>query len=265
MNARVSYSAGGHNILSGVTYGFDYDLWDADKHQACICDPGFAGFDCSQRLCPRGDDPLTIGSRWCGGSTCTWEIQSFTLPKDLDLSLKLSVSDVFNRTYVAYTNVNTQSSEYGLGPVAPSLQATKLPGPLTVAGKIMNAIRSIPGGLFQRVEVYPKAPLTDVLDDDSNVIFAATNDEDALTFRVTFTGVTGDLPLLKVTDANGAAILDDNTDDADSEAVVFENAIGNYEGFECSKRGLCDSSRGTCKCFSGFTGAACEHQNALAM
>lgn len=33
--------------------------WDADKAHACVCDRGYGGVDCSQRLCPKGDDPLT--------------------------------------------------------------------------------------------------------------------------------------------------------------------------------------------------------------
>ncbi|KUG01569.1 Multiple epidermal growth factor domains protein 10 [Phytophthora nicotianae] len=38
-----------------------YSLWDADKIMGCQCDPGFTGFDCSQRECPKGDNPLTTG------------------------------------------------------------------------------------------------------------------------------------------------------------------------------------------------------------
>lgn len=32
------------------------------KIQGCRCDGGFTGPDCSQRLCPLGDDPLTVPS-----------------------------------------------------------------------------------------------------------------------------------------------------------------------------------------------------------
>ncbi|KAL4110106.1 hypothetical protein PRIC1_001799 [Phytophthora ramorum] len=38
-----------------------YTLWDADKIMGCQCDPGFTSIDCSQRECPKGDDPLTTG------------------------------------------------------------------------------------------------------------------------------------------------------------------------------------------------------------
>lgn len=36
-----------------------YKLWEATKFQRCVCDGGYDGLDCSQRVCPRGDDPLT--------------------------------------------------------------------------------------------------------------------------------------------------------------------------------------------------------------
>ena len=35
-----------------------YRLWDRDAIQGCDCDPGYAGGDCSQRLCGFGIDPL---------------------------------------------------------------------------------------------------------------------------------------------------------------------------------------------------------------
>lgn len=37
-----------------------YTDWDGEKIQACVCDGGFYGPDCSLRYCPKGDDPMTI-------------------------------------------------------------------------------------------------------------------------------------------------------------------------------------------------------------
>merc|ERR1711871_1114282 len=49
-----------------LTYGtevwqvHDYRLWDKNKNMACKCDPRYTGYDCSERKCPFGDDPLTV-------------------------------------------------------------------------------------------------------------------------------------------------------------------------------------------------------------
>ena len=37
------------------------EVWDAAMVQGCMCDYPWVGFDCSERECPRGDDPLTVG------------------------------------------------------------------------------------------------------------------------------------------------------------------------------------------------------------
>jgi hypothetical protein len=36
-------------------------VWDANRIEGCICDLKYTGYDCSQRVCPNGDDPLTKG------------------------------------------------------------------------------------------------------------------------------------------------------------------------------------------------------------
>ena len=45
-----------HAAENGLVYD---SVWDHDKMMGCSCDPGWFGFDCSNRDCPRGDDPLT--------------------------------------------------------------------------------------------------------------------------------------------------------------------------------------------------------------
>ena len=38
-----------------------YTVWDHDMIRGCLCDEGYTGYDCSQRECISGDDPLTTG------------------------------------------------------------------------------------------------------------------------------------------------------------------------------------------------------------
>merc|ERR1712070_817501 len=42
-----------------IYHGQQYQLWDAGKIQGCKCDLGYDGPDCSHRISPHGDDPLT--------------------------------------------------------------------------------------------------------------------------------------------------------------------------------------------------------------
>jgi hypothetical protein len=48
--------------LAGYTYGRTPnkpETWDGLKIYGCHCDEGYTGFDCSERICPTGDDPRT--------------------------------------------------------------------------------------------------------------------------------------------------------------------------------------------------------------
>merc|ERR1711871_1555834 len=51
---------------------------------------------------------------------------------------------------------------------------------------------------------------------------------------------------------------------AHAEKRIHLNYKGTQSSQECSGRGLCDGSSAECQCFKGYTGAACEIQNALA-
>lgn len=260
LNKFEYQSVGGHKYFSGVRSSFDYRRWDADKHQSCVCDPGFTGPDCSQRLCPRGDDPLTNGARWCGGAACTWEVQSFTVSDTGNATYRIGYTDAFNGTAFTYVTVDTSSGNNGY--VAPASQSSFLPGPLTIAGQIMNALRSLPGGALQRVEVFPRGDP------------AATPGSDATrTFAITFVGVSGNVAPLSVVPVTASASVWYNPDSplynavtpVEASRVVVEVANGNYEAFECSGRGLCDRTAGLCKCFPGYTGESCTIQDALPM
>ena len=67
-----------------LTYGTEvwqvhnYRLWDAKKNMACKCDPRYTGFDCSERKCPLGDDPLTVDAVDSQKSSTTTDDSQYT-------------------------------------------------------------------------------------------------------------------------------------------------------------------------------------------
>jgi hypothetical protein len=46
------------NLFLETTYE---TMWDHDMIYGCVCWPGFGGYDCSERICPLADDPMTTG------------------------------------------------------------------------------------------------------------------------------------------------------------------------------------------------------------
>ncbi|CAN0399749.1 unnamed protein product, partial [Discosporangium mesarthrocarpum] len=58
--ATLSQAAEMYGMTRNAGVGsYVYSLWDADMSTMCVCDWGYTGADCSLRLCPKGDDPLT--------------------------------------------------------------------------------------------------------------------------------------------------------------------------------------------------------------
>jgi hypothetical protein len=92
----------GQTAYEGVASAFDYNFWDADKNQACVCDPGFFGPDCSLRECPRGNDPLTTDSKHCGGAACQSASYTYAItwkdaaPAESTIHFEWTPSDNYN-------------------------------------------------------------------------------------------------------------------------------------------------------------------------
>jgi hypothetical protein len=84
-----------------------YRLWETTKMTRCVCDGGYSGIDCSQRLCPRGDDPLTTKTTRTGynqGLLETAEVQY------LDVRCRYGGSAINPKVRIVYTDSLTGDS-----------------------------------------------------------------------------------------------------------------------------------------------------------
>ena len=262
-------SENGVQFHEGVTDSFVYDLWDADMNQACVCDPGFGGNDCSERLCPRGDDPLTKTREFCGERPCHNSVQRFDLSSNRQNTLRFEFADWKGRSQATSVSLNTASDDPGLITEADS--STKLAGSLSTAGKIMYAIRSaFPEEYLSQVEVRAAGTVS-----GGSTFTADTASPGAVNrYFITFTGAPGRQDLIKLTGesavANSVAYVE-AVETATGYATASSSATnkfplhGNNEELPCSGRGACNKLTGLCECFAGYYGAACDYQNVLVM
>merc|ERR550537_2083630 len=58
-NGRCIHNSAANSLYT-ATYGakFSSQTWDKGA-MVCACDRGWEGYDCSSRICPKGDDPVT--------------------------------------------------------------------------------------------------------------------------------------------------------------------------------------------------------------
>jgi hypothetical protein len=267
MTKSRSKSENGQQFYDGVETAFSYNLWDADMNQACVCDPGFAGAACSERQCPRGDDPLTNSRQFCGELPCHNSIQQFGLSANAQSELRFEFRDWKGRAQAVTVNVDTNNDAPGL--VVEADAKTLLPGSLTTAGKIMYTIRSaFPEDYLSQVELRAAGRLSPAYTPDVEAIGGSNR------YFITFTGAPGKQDLVEI--SGTSAISNSVAYVQGKEAgTSYATALagdpdqfplhGNNEELPCSGRGGCDSSSGLCKCFAGYFGAACEQQNALVM
>lgn len=163
--------------LSTSTATHAYQLWDGLKNQACVCDPGYSGVDCRERLCPKGADPLTDGM--------DYEVQT------LDVSgsgsggvYKLKYTDAFGEVWTT-KDINFMVDSSADGEVAAALLA--IPNSV-IEGVTVTAIDSVVsagnGRLFTIAFTHNAGDLIQISQTDSTVASGA------FTFATTTPGTT---------------------------------------------------------------------------
>jgi len=221
---------------------FNSQHWDGHMTRQCVCDGGWEGFDCSERMCPHGDDPLTECSDPSG--TSHNDIQK----------IRYDVGSGFADGYFTLTFTDMFHAEYTTRPIFANSDDDA-----DVCSDIEAALEELPNFAVPNVtSTYTLAG--GVYDCDIEFVDAANS------------GLQHTLVMNVGADHNNANMqprFDTVTLSTDTLSAGFtithdtsaHGASDQYEeNQECSNRGSCDHSTGACSCYDGFTGEACHLQ-----
>lgn len=258
------YYDGSSNAVSGLGVGgkaFAQEYsWDSDRARACVCDSGWMGLSCTERMCPYGNDVMDVipgfdensllGMPGYGNEVA--QVQTVTL-YDADLTnsnfdtktFAIQFTSKLNETYVTQPIVWVRSIVHDADEDT------------AVAGYIESALKKLPNKVIDDVEVTV----------DSSV------DANGIIFDVTFTGaaVQGKqhkLEVLQETCEEGctpriSGLTNIRTHSLTTLSTVEISTVGSHNSFECGRRGTCDRANAMCKCYTGFTGDTCSILTAL--
>jgi len=272
-----------------IQHGHIYQLWDAQKIQGCRCDLGYDGADCSHRVSPKGDDPLT-------------SIKTNMMKQTFQIGASTGTPTFANEQFIMVYN-----DPYGGIWRTDAIDATSDDNILS--SRVQDALRALPNEVLEGVKVTGVAAAanvktchrfndgvqhlsgfetphtghhTDSKYSTNNCKHAATavgagegvtGSAANMDFNVEFAdkpGQTGVQYLIEVDTrlyGPGSFPVSAGITTASSAVTVAEinynENLGNLsELAECSDRGL-DDGDGQCECFDGYRGLACEELEAL--
>ena len=230
--ANPDYDSAGSKLYFGSQY------WDAFKTMRCVCDRGYQGVDCSERICPRGDDILT---------TCLADSVHDVQVIDLAFDDVLANFDEKSKFFVLeYTD--GFNGVYHTRPIPVMDDAT------ATASLTQIALEALPNDALPTVQV---SGATSGNTQSLSVTFSdhgspgmqqdlgcmvRTSDEKCS---------AGQQPFID-SDLTTGSFTCTNSGHSETDPTMFEeNAV-------CGNRGICDTATGKCDCFEGHTGAACD-------
>ena len=226
-------------------------VWDRERTFRCVCDYGYSGIDCSDRVCPTGLDPVNSYDVRCSADVDRsadffgWDQQVIRIPDTMPEGQHffLEFETAFGGQPFRTHPIQYDSSLLSL-----------------LAGDIQEALQRLPNQALPSIQ-------TRVLDNDAGY---------AATVLVAFTDATtsGRQQLLScVAPSTTEALACEsgvqpkvkslNVDAVECETNFYNDASELYTAYECSGRGECDQSNGKCACHSGFSGLRCEQMNSF--
>jgi hypothetical protein len=185
-----AYSTGGTVTYSGVLSPQVYRLWDDGKNRACVCDPGYSGFDCSLMECPYGDDPLTWADSTCGGTPCVSEKQSFSIDGN-------QASAQYVLTFTNFNGAQFPTTPFTIASLDPIANPTQN---AANAAAIASALSAIPNNVTGTVSVLCSGGATAGGVNGNGMTYTSV-EASKVTLRcsVTFSSKSGNIPAMALT------------------------------------------------------------------
>jgi len=220
-----------HNTLN--TEGKEF--WDYNKAMVCKCDRGFEGPDCSLKVCPHGDDLLTICHE-ANARKEDWQV--------LDLS-KVADSDFYTLSFVDFYGGKTSSRPIKKAPAGANQAQEDIQ-------RIRYALTGLPNAVIPSVTVSSDSTaehyiikFTDTLNSgEQNLLSCDTK-------SVANMCTSGMQPMYMNKGSTNTCSV------ARYTKTKLSNAI---ENAPCGNRGICNTATGQCNCFQGHSGEACDIQ-----
>jgi len=276
MSERALWATNNGNALV-TTYGQNPNnplTWDGSRIFTCLCDPGYHGYDCSLRDCPSGNDPGTYQDH-----------------AEVQLLVCQATDGVFQLEFRQAISAPIHANATALQ-VRDILSAMPTLGPLSVYfardGGIPNTTVNIVPPPLPRIEgratdiKYPAEPadfaFTGSKDSSNyykfgipapiqpNYTTKACTGNGGQTIIVQFDTIHGSLPKFivhaknLVSNVGGNAVGNSGVRTGTVKVYAKGQSVRGYtsrsgttENVPCSNRGICDETRGVCKCFNAWS------------
>lgn len=220
-----------NGALTDHTYGKtpnDPYTWDFNKIYGCKCDRDYTGYDCSLRVCPKGDDPLTGTGN----------------------------GDVVQVKETQFVKCVADGGTFALRFRGETTAPIKYNAAKEDIEKAIEELRSVGGATYVGDVTVEFFPLT-----ETSACSTETRNNGTI-IRIYFDSELGDLPEMVPSYAQTLSLVSslDGTSTDPSVVVLSDGeSLGSYtsvkgttENAECSNRGICDRSTGLCTCSPGF-------------
>jgi len=246
--------------------------WDSHKTMGCVCDPRWAGLDCSRRMCPKGNDIMDrMHDKNDANSDNQEQEITFVVEGTARSPLVGDVRDLLGKKF-ALTFISTLNETYTTYPI-------KIP--------TVNSVNGGSCGDGSAPDAFTAACCTDLSSSvsaallrlphrvvDGVTVSCVPVSTTGFTISVEFTGeaVKGPQNLLQVEDYvcdagctpkidKGSSLILDHF--SATKSTVKEVTNSEFNNYECGRRGKCDYGTGLCECFDGYYGESCSFQTAL--